>query len=118
MKHNRRHTKDDAYNKIISYLLNKYQGYKIIIFSEGNIDDFKIKKNKRIKFELNLEIRQTFHSLVCAKILIMAKSSFSYCAALINKNKVYYLPFHHKKLDHWINMKIEYEKNMSQTLIL
>ena len=82
----------------------KYPNYNIIIFSEGNIDDFKDFNLEENNFKLNLEIKETFHSLVKAKILITSKSSFSYSAALLNENTIYYMDFWHKALDNWLDV--------------
>ena len=43
--------------------------------------------------------------MVLAKILVTAKSSFSYCAAILNPNKIYYINFWHKSLNHWLNIE-------------
>lgn len=91
--------------KIIDKLKNEYSDMKIHIFSNGNINEFQEFINiENIKLHLNEDIFYTFHSLVKAKILVMAKSSLSYSAALLNENKIYYQKFWHKKLDHWINI--------------
>jgi len=34
----------------------------------------------------------------------MSKSSFSYSAALLSTNIVYYIPFWHKTLDNWLTI--------------
>lgn len=54
---------------------------------------------------LNTNIEETFHYLVTAKILVTAKSSLSYCAALLNDNLIYYLDFWHKPLNKWIKIE-------------
>jgi hypothetical protein len=56
-------------------------------------------------FELNTNIEKTFHSMVKAKILVIAKSRFSYCAGILNSNKIYYMIFWHKPLNHWLNIE-------------
>jgi len=99
-KHPKRFTSDIIYKKIIKILLKNYPRYKITIFSQGKISDFSELKNKRVSFDLNSSITKTFHSLVSAKVLITAKSSFSYSAAILNKNIIYYMNFWHKPLDH------------------
>tara|TARA_B110000008_G_scaffold171578_1_gene171226 strand:+ start:708 stop:1382 length:675 start_codon:yes stop_codon:yes gene_type:complete len=97
----KRFTNNDQYKQIISVLLETYPNYNITIFSEGKKEDFNDFINERIYFQLNTDIEDTFHSLVSAKILVTAKSSFSYCAALLNNNDIYYLPFWHNPLKHW-----------------
>lgn len=98
---NDRYTDNNIYNKIIEKLITLYPNYKISIYSEGKIEDFNDIQNNNVKIILNQSICQDFHSLVKAKILVTAKSSFSYSAALLNENTVYYIDFWHKKLNHW-----------------
>jgi len=110
-----RYTSLSYYNKIIKFLNYKYPLYNIVIFSEGNIKDFNKLNGKNISFKLNKSITETFHSLVSAKILVMAKSSFSYSAAILNSNEIYYINFWHKPLKQWkiINKEligVEYDK--------
>jgi len=96
-----RYTSNSDYNKIIKFLNVKYPNYKIVIFSEGKVDDFKELIGNNISFRLNGCIEETFHSLVCAKILVVAKSTFSYSAAILNPNEIYYIKFRHGPLEHW-----------------
>ena len=97
----KRYTTNDKYKEILSFLLKKYPSDIITIFSEGKIEDFHELQQERVIFQLNDTIEESFHSLVCAKVLVMAKSSFSYSAALLNQNIVYYIPFWHKPLKKW-----------------
>lgn len=100
-KMKQRYTNNTYYNKIIKFLNNKYPDYNIIIFSEGKIEDFNELNGNNISFKLDTSLEETFHSMVSAKILVTAKSSFSYCAAILNTNKIYYIDFAHKPLNHW-----------------
>ena len=97
----KRYTTNNKYKEILSFLLEKYPNQTITIFSEGKIEDFHELQLERVDFKLNTTIEESFHSLVTAKILITAKSSFSYSAALLNQNIVYYIPFWHKPLKNW-----------------
>lgn len=99
---NQRYTSNNEYIDIINKLKQLYPDYKITIFSEGIEDDFKELQDLDINFQLNVNIKETFHSMVQAKVLVLAKSSFSYCAGLLNENIVHYpIKFWHRKLDHW-----------------
>ena len=102
---NDRYTNNNIYNVIIEKLIALYPNYKISIYSEGKLEDFHDIQNNNIKIILNQSICQDFHSLVKAKVLVTAKSSFSYSAALLNENTVYYIDFWHKKLNHWIHIQ-------------
>ena len=80
----------------------------IHIFSEGNSEDFKdiiesFPENKFI-LHLNENIQLTFHHMVKADILVISKSSFSYCAGLLNENTVIanlITSWWHKPLKQW-----------------
>ena len=80
----------------------------IHIFSEGEENDFQdiVEAFSEIKIvmHINEEIQLTFHHLVMADVLVLAKSSFSYCAGLLNKNtKIANLitKWWHKPLSSW-----------------
>ena len=79
------------------------------IFSEGEETDFQdiveAFPNVKTVMHINEEIQLTFHYLVMADVLILAKSSFSYCAGLLNKNKIIanlISKWWHKPLRSWI----------------
>jgi hypothetical protein len=91
---------------LISKLKNIYPDHNIHIFSQNNI--FKkykdLEKIDNIKFHLDIDSITTFHHLCNADILVIALSSFSYLAAIYNKNKIIYLEFcNHLYLDTWEN---------------
>lgn len=96
-----RYTGNSYYKKVIDSLLEKYPDYNINVFSEGKEEDFNELRHERVSLKLNVDIETTFHSLVSAKVLVMAKSSFSYCAAILNTNTIFYLDFWNKPLAHW-----------------
>lgn len=99
-----RYISNSSYNKIIKFLNYKYPTYNIFIFSEGSINNFNDIKGKNLSFKLNESIEETFHSFVSAKILVTAKSTFSYSAAILNSNKIYYINFRRRRLKHWTNI--------------
>jgi hypothetical protein len=99
--HSNRYIDNNKYKKIIRFLLKTYPDDIITIFSEGSIHDFHDLQQDRVVFQLNGTIEETFHSFVRAKVLVTAKSTFSYSAALLNENEVYYIPWWHKPLKHW-----------------
>ena len=81
----------------------------IRIYSEGKEEDFKefdkFSQNYNVKYHLNENVRQTFHDLINSQILIISKSSFSYCAGLLNKNVVIannIQKWWHKPLEDWL----------------
>jgi hypothetical protein len=88
--------------KVIEFLKNEHPNLTITIFSEGNLNDFEDLIGDNVFFKLNTCIKETFHSLVKAKVLVMAKSCFSYCAGILNENEIYYQDyFFSKALNHW-----------------
>jgi hypothetical protein len=99
-----RYTSNEDYNKILLMLRREYPTYNITVHSQGNLEDFSDLVGDNITYKLNEDLRQTFHSLVTAKVLVMAKSSLSYSAAILNEGTVYYQDFWHKPLDGWKNV--------------
>jgi hypothetical protein len=102
--HSDRYTSNETYANIIRALKAKYPSYKIHIFSEGSIDDFV--DLEADSFRLNEDICKTFHSMICAKVLVTARSSLSYSAAILNANTVYYHDFWHAPLDNWLSLNL------------
>ena len=64
----------------------------IHVFSEGEDSDFQdiidAFGDVNVVMHINENICATFHHLVMADIMVVARSSFSYCAGLINKNVI------------------------------
>jgi hypothetical protein len=71
------------------------------IYSQGNINDFNELVADDVIFHLNEKILDTFTDLVFADILLTAVSSFSYTAALLSNNEIWYLTFWHTPLKSW-----------------
>ena len=100
----------DSYQEIINRLKCRYPNGNIFIFTEVNqadryeIDELQ-NRNPDIKIMANIDIITTLEYMIKADILIMAKSSFSFIAGLYNKNTVYYIDFHHSKIDRWHNLR-------------
>lgn len=75
------------------------------IYSQGDEEEFSDIARNGIVFHLNECPFSTFHHMVSADVLVMAKSSFSYSAALFSEGIIIYLPFWHKPLKNWIVVK-------------
>ena len=90
------------YNIITKYFSNK----KVCIFSEGGVSDFgTIAKLKNVTFALNVDLCTTFHSLVVAPHLVIANSTLSFTAGVLNANRVYYHGhFWHPPLKDWTKL--------------
>ena len=94
----KRFTTNEDNKRVIQMLQQKYPDYMITIFSEGADDDFADLVSDNVTLKLNGSVTDTFHSFVTAKVLVTAKSSLSYSAAILNENTVYYQDFWHKTL--------------------
>jgi hypothetical protein len=68
--------------------------------SKDNIEDYF--KADDVEFHIDTNICDSFIEMVAADILVTSASSLSYSAGLLNKGIVYYRPFWHKPLRHWI----------------
>lgn len=70
-------------------------------YSQGSEDKFQSIKSSDVVFHLDESVEETFRGLVFADELLMSKSSFSYCAGLLNKNYVHYQKFWHLPEPRW-----------------
>lgn len=75
------------------------------LYSQGSIEHFKVFNSHDIILHINESIEDTFISMVLADILVTSPSSFSYSAALLSENCVYYMPFWHLPFPHWITIE-------------
>lgn len=87
-------------------LHQKHPNGEIHIFSQSNFDVrfSALRQIENIHIHLDeINASDTFHHLVNADVLVTGTSSFSYLAALYNKNKIYFTQttFHKKALDSW-----------------
>ncbi len=74
----------------------------IRVFSEGKVEDFRAFTDLGAELHLDEDVFTTFHHLVKSEVLIMAKSTFSYLAAIIGGGVCLYEPFWHPKLAGWL----------------
>jgi len=105
-RHSSRYTHNNDYIEILGSQ-QLPENTVIHIFSEGTLDDFQEIKTiyPDAVFHLNTNIQETFHGMVKADLLVMSKSSFCYCAALLNENKVngtIIKNWWHKPLKSWL----------------
>lgn len=101
-----RYTDNESIAKVLARVQSILSDFKreisINIFSEGSTEHFQELKGRNVNFYLDYCLFKTFHALVCADILLMAKSSFSYTAALLSRGIKMYDPFWHKPQKDWI----------------
>lgn len=92
---------DDYYINAINFLRKTLNKKVFHLYSQGKYNEFENFKQEDIVLHLNEPLEQTFYDLTTADILVTSKSSFSYVAALLSDNEVYYMPFWHPKLNRW-----------------
>lgn len=90
-KYTSRYTSNIEYINIVKKM--DYPPNSVIhVFSEGEESDFQdivdAFRDVNVVMHINENICLTFHHLVMADIMVVARSSFSYCAGLINKNVI------------------------------
>ena len=86
----------------ITYHLNQKEiPNKLSIYSQGKKEDFGNLSSLATLY-LNGNVFEDFHHLVKADVLFMAKSSFSYSAALLSDGLIVYEPFWHPPLNEWL----------------
>ena len=109
-----RFTPNRVYATLLPLLAERHPGLPIVIFSQGSPADFgeltglaspgTATPSLDVRLCLNGSIRTTFHALVCATALVVARSSFSYSAALLSEGTVYsdlITDWWHKPLPEW-----------------
>lgn len=90
---------NELYKDIILQLKKYYKNSKIHIYSQGDKTSFDFEED--IILHLNESVEDTFIDFVFADILLVAPSAFSYSAALLTDNIIYYLNSCHKPLPGW-----------------
>ena len=85
----------------LSTILNQQDiHFEIKIYSQGNPEDFG-DLSSIAQLHLNGNVFDDFNCMIKSDMLFMAKSSFSYCAALLSDGIVIYEPFWHQPLTEW-----------------
>lgn len=74
------------------------------IYSQGELRDFREFAAPDVILHLNESIEATFTSLVLADALIIGTSSMSHVAGWLSDGVVFYTPFWHPPLPHWISI--------------
>jgi len=80
----------EYYLNLIPKLIKLYPDKKLVVFSEGKINDFRYLEDEfDITIDLNTDEFKVFNYMVQADVLVIARSSYSYVAALLNVNKIH-----------------------------
>jgi hypothetical protein len=102
---------------ISKFLSDNSIQYEIDIYSQGSENEFVKFKKFNASLKLNLNEFDTFKGLVNSDILITAKSSFSYTAALLSDALVFYDKFWHGPLKSWVNYCSANPKKIQDSLV-
>lgn len=78
---------------------------KFHIYTQGDAASFTLFNSDDVMLHLNESIEDTFIGMALADLLLVSASSFSYAAGLLSEGIVYYIPFWHAPLPHWIPVK-------------
>ncbi len=99
-------TPNTIFGDIINRLRVVYAGKNPLfhLYSQGRSEDFTLFHASDILLHLNESVEETFQAMVFADVLVISASSFSYTAALLSEGVVYYIPFWHSPLPHWISV--------------
>lgn len=100
-------TPDDFFLNIINYLRTAYasQNPSFHLHSQGNnIEHFKQYIAPDVTLHLNESVEDSFIAMVFADVLVTSRSDFSYTAALLSDGVVYYIPYWHSHMPHWISV--------------
>jgi hypothetical protein len=89
-------------DQICTVVIKKNLRSEIHVYSEGIIESFRDFEQMGCVLHLDEDVFATFHNLLEADILVMAKSSFSYAAALLSAGVKVYEPFWHQPLEDWL----------------
>ena len=97
---------DDVFSNVINKLRDIYSSKKPLfhLYSQGNIENFKIFNSQDIVLHLNDSTEDAFTGMVLAEILVTSASSLSYTAGILSEGTVYYIPFWHPPLPNWLSI--------------
>jgi hypothetical protein len=89
-------------HRVVALLRARGETPSIRIFSQGAPEDFKEFAAFGPEFHLDKPAIWTFHQLVEADVLIMARSAFSFVAGILSEGINLYEPFQERPLPNWI----------------
>lgn len=91
----------NSIGRTISIIQKARPDLSIHVYSEGERDDF-ADLPEGCTFHLNTDVFESLRGMINAAVLVTAKSSFSYIAALLSRGVVLFEPFWHRPLSHWV----------------
>lgn len=95
---------NDIYVNVINKLRTKYSSQNPLfhVYSQGDSNNFSMYEAPDVIFHLNESVEDTYQGMVFADVLVTGKSSISYTAGYLSDGIVYYTPYAHAPLPHWI----------------
>ncbi|NBX49283.1 hypothetical protein EBT25_04925 [bacterium] len=100
--HGERFSSDGYFLKHIKDIRYHHPDAVIHVVSDGRPDIFGNFKMDGVVLHINEPVVDTFMMMVYADILVTSKSTFSYTAAMFNKNEVRYTQCCHTPESHWL----------------
>ncbi len=91
-----------ALDNVLDAIKKMGETASVTIYSEGSMDDFADFVQPGVQFNLGGDAFLTYHRLVSADVLLMAKSAYSYSAAILSHGACVYEPYHRTPLADWI----------------
>jgi len=91
-----------TYQHLIAVLDCLDRPYHVTLYSQGDPAQFVDLQDRGVTVATDLDPFRTFEQLVLADVLVTAKSSYSYVAALLSQGTVLYEPFWHSPLPTWL----------------
>lgn len=100
-------TPEDVFFDIIEKLRHMYASHNPLfhLYSQGDRNNFKKFNAQDIILHIDESIEETFISMVLADVLVVGTSSFSYSAGFLSEGVIYYMPWWHVPLPHWISVE-------------
>ena len=97
-------TPNDYYLRIIQRIRDENVGKDLLfhLYSQGDLENFECFKSDDTVLHINMDLCESFVSMVAADILVTSFSSLSYTAAFLNTGTIYYQPFWHPPKKNWI----------------
>ena len=95
----------DRLNYVLGVIAASPKKRSVHVYSQGDKSDFQEFLDMGAELHLNTDVFNVFHHLRSADVLIMSKSSLSYCAALLSEGLVIYEPFWHCPMSDWVVVK-------------
>jgi hypothetical protein len=97
---------EKVYIQLVRMLRQFFPGKSIGIYSQGAPSEFSALTTEGATLELSRDLRETFHELATAPVLIPAPSCLSYSAAILSEGTIIHLANdQNKPLDHWLHSR-------------